>query len=322
MRGTAVRHRPVEGAPRRTRAQVLMMIERRLVVAWGGRWLGGPFDRLRSVASAGPSWLRVGIEADASGPVPWGFRDLGLVVLQTVSIATATILGMILVRLVVSTLFLIGEMAWLVPDGAYDRLTASIGPYSNVLTDLVVGAGLYVGLVYAVYRQTVAKYGVSLAALGFRRVSRRTIGRVATVFVPVTIAGIAINLSSQAVVGTGTHPSQVSVLTHGMPASAGSFVILFVLLVIMAPVAEEVFFRGFLFKLIRGRCSGLASVGSTAVAFAALHGSPTVLPWLLFMGVVFGALVEQTGSLYSSIMLHAMVNGLTVLGMIIALSTS
>ena len=298
------------------------MIERRIAVPWNGRLLGGSLDRLRAAASTQHSWLEKDPAAELAISAPWGFLDLGIVLLWTVTIATATILAMILLRLLVSTAFLIGEMIWLLPDGAYDRFTASVGAYGNVLIDLVVGAGLYGGLIYAVYRQTVCKYGVPLSALGFTPVSRRTMGRVALVFVPVTLAGIAINLSSQALLGTGTHSSQVSVLTQDVTPSAGTFLILFVLLVVLAPIAEEMFFRGFLFRLIRCRCSGLATVGSTAFAFAVLHGSPAVLPWLVFMGVVFGVVVEQTGSLYSSIMLHAMVNGLTVLGVIIALSAS
>ncbi len=298
------------------------MLERRTLGPYAGRWLGGPLDRVRLVTSFRPTWKHGGARAEAVEPAPWGFNDLGFVLLWTVAIATSTILAMILIRLVVSTVYLVGEMTWLLPDGAYDRLTAAIGPYSGVLTDLVVGAGLYGGLVYAVYRQSVVKYGVSLAALGLRPVSRRTVGRVAMMFVPVTVAGVAINLSSQTLLGTAPRASQVSVLTQDMSASAGSFLMLFVLLVVLAPVAEEVFFRGFLFRLIRGRCSGLATVVSTAIAFAALHGSPTVLPWLVFMGIVFGTLVERTKSLYSSIMLHAMVNGLTVLGVIVALAAS
>ena len=283
--------------------------------------MGERLDLIRTALPARAEWLRRSKSADAGERAPWSVRDLGLVVLWTTSIATATILGMIVLRLLVSLLFLVGDMVWLVPEGAYDRLSASVTPYGNVLTDLVVGAGLYGGLVYAVYRQSVAKYGVSLSALGFRPLSGRTVGQIAIAFVPVTIAGIAINLASQSVLGTGQRGSQVSDLTQNMPASSGNYLILALLLVVLAPVAEEVFFRGFLFRLLRARFSSRATICMTAVAFAALHGSVVVLPWLLFMGIVFGALVEITGSLYSSIMLHAMINGLTVLGVIIAMST-
>ncbi len=298
------------------------MIERRIVIPWSGRSLGEHLDLARTSLPVRQSLLCDASEADSAEPAPWGYRDLGMVALWTASIATATILGMIVVRLLVSLVFLVGEMVWLVPDGAYNQLTAAAGPYSNVLTDLIVGAGLYGGLVFGVYRQTVVKYGLSLRALGFERVSRRTIGRVAVVFVPVTLAGVAINLASQRVLGSDTHVSQISVLTRDMSASAGNFAILSLLLVVLAPVAEEVFFRGFLFRMLRSRYSSWVTIGATSVAFAALHGSPTVLPWLVFMGAVFGTLVEKTHSLYSSIILHAMVNGLTLLGVVLAMSWS
>jgi membrane protease YdiL (CAAX protease family) len=105
-----------------------------------------------------------------------------------------------------------------------------------------------------------------------------------------------------------------------MSASATNFAILALLLVVIAPIAEEIFFRGFLYRLLRQYLPAWATIAVSACAFAALHGAPSLFPWLFFMGLVFGYVVEKTGSLYSSIVIHAMVNGLAMVGIVVALS--
>jgi hypothetical protein len=82
------------------------------------------------------------------------------------------------------------------------------------------------------------------------------------------------------------------------------------LVCVMAPLAEEVFFRGFLFgalrkrgvplaALVSGLCFGLAHVASSPIGF--------LVP-LALLGVILALLYERTGSLYPSIALHCLNN--------------
>lgn len=79
---------------------------------------------------------------------------------------------------------------------------------------------------------------------------------------------------------------------------------------VVAPVCEELFFRGilqsFLFRELRRR--GLAIV-MTAGAFALVHMSVAqTLPALFLMGVLLGVLYERTGSVVSVMAVHALFN--------------
>jgi len=81
----------------------------------------------------------------------------------------------------------------------------------------------------------------------------------------------------------------------------------------VAPLAEEVFFRGFVFPPLRRRLGLVAGIAVDAALFALLHFTPTVFPPIFALGVFFCLLYEFTGSLWPGMMLHATVNTLAVL---------
>jgi membrane protease YdiL (CAAX protease family) len=83
---------------------------------------------------------------------------------------------------------------------------------------------------------------------------------------------------------------------------------------LVVPFAEEVFFRGFAYRVVRARLGvGLAMVVTTA-GFALVHG---LVPgaWLpvVPIGLVLAFLVERSGSLWPPIVAHATVNALAIL---------
>lgn len=88
------------------------------------------------------------------------------------------------------------------------------------------------------------------------------------------------------------------------------FTLAFLSLVIVAPVAEEVIFRGFLLgKLLKYIPSWIA-VGITALLFAVAHGQFNVALDTFALGVVLAVLRVKTNSLWPSIVLHMLKNGI------------
>ena len=86
------------------------------------------------------------------------------------------------------------------------------------------------------------------------------------------------------------------------------------LIVLAAPIAEEVFFRGFLFGGLR---RGLPFVGAALISAAIFGGfhytgphSLTVLPQLGALGLVQAWLYERSGSIYPTMALHIANNAL------------
>lgn len=91
---------------------------------------------------------------------------------------------------------------------------------------------------------------------------------------------------------------------------------------VLAPVAEELFFRGILQtagrRLCRPRHGSLrhrwAGIAFAAVAFGLMHsGTPQFIPALLGFGVILGYLYERTGSLTVAIVVHVLFNAKSLL---------
>ena len=82
-----------------------------------------------------------------------------------------------------------------------------------------------------------------------------------------------------------------------------------VLLVVGAPIVEELAFRGLLFNSLRKKGLGIAwTLVISSVAFALIHFEPTRLLVLVALGLVLGIVRWRTGSLLASTITHAMIN--------------
>jgi membrane protease YdiL (CAAX protease family) len=98
-----------------------------------------------------------------------------------------------------------------------------------------------------------------------------------------------------------------------MDALAGPWPLLVFAALIVAPLGEEVFFRGFVFAGLRGRLGFAVASGLSAVAFAALH-------WMLWSTIAFFVIglacalaYERHKTLYAALSVHVCFNGLSLL---------
>ncbi len=100
---------------------------------------------------------------------------------------------------------------------------------------------------------------------------------------------------------------------------AGAFAAFFVAVAFVAPVVEELTYRGLGFTLLAPSGTWVAIV-TTGVLFGVAHGLLVALPILTVFGLVVGWLRARTDSVYPSMLLHATFNGtalvvsVTVLG--------
>jgi membrane protease YdiL (CAAX protease family) len=90
---------------------------------------------------------------------------------------------------------------------------------------------------------------------------------------------------------------------------------------LVAPVCEELLFRGILLRALRRRFSTVVAVAVSALVFAAAHpaldpswGTFAAVPALYGLGAVSGAVAVRRGDLSASIMLHIGFNLLATLG--------
>jgi membrane protease YdiL (CAAX protease family) len=84
-----------------------------------------------------------------------------------------------------------------------------------------------------------------------------------------------------------------------------------VLVIVIAPLAEELFFRGFFYRALRTRMAVPLAAVIDGLVFGAIHagGSPiAVLPVLAMLGFIFCLVYERTGTLFATIAMHAVNN--------------
>lgn len=147
----------------------------------------------------------------------------------------------------------------------------------------------------------------ALRQLGFNGLSGRDVGW--TILAFVVYFAIAIGLSFI------LSPDQEDIVNE-LGAGGDSLLVTIVvglLIVVGAPVSEEIFFRGFAFAgLSRAMPIALAAVISTAV-WASLHlggGDVAVVIQLAIFGLVLSALYARTGTLWAPILAHAINNSI------------
>jgi membrane protease YdiL (CAAX protease family) len=83
-----------------------------------------------------------------------------------------------------------------------------------------------------------------------------------------------------------------------------------VLLIVIAPFAEELFFRGFLYQAFRNSFGVLPGAILSGLVFGGIHFELFKLVQLAILGVILALLFERTQSLWPPIMLHAVNNTL------------
>jgi membrane protease YdiL (CAAX protease family) len=199
--------------------------------------------------------------------------------------------------LLLTTLFEVGIVSAFDPD--LDSLAAR----------LVTQAMLAVTLVGIAFVVAAGRGGgvASPVSLGLTRPLRSPIGLAAAAYLGYIVFAL--------VYSSIVHPQQDDVTRDlGFGDSAFGTLAAGVLIVIAAPIAEEIFFRGFIFGGLRRRLTFPAAAVLSALIFGLFHytgpGSIGVVPQLALLGFALAWLYEETGSIYPTIAVHAVNNAL------------
>ncbi len=87
------------------------------------------------------------------------------------------------------------------------------------------------------------------------------------------------------------------------------YVLAFVTLVVIGPLAEETLFRGYLYGKLRHSVPVWAAVLATSLLFAAVHSQWNVALDVFVLSLVLCGLREVTGSIWAGVLLHMAKNG-------------
>jgi membrane protease YdiL (CAAX protease family) len=115
---------------------------------------------------------------------------------------------------------------------------------------------------------------------------------------------------------TGTDSDDLGQLARDLGEKADStvgIVLLFVVVAIGAPIAEELFFRGLVLGSLQKRFGAVWAVIGSSVFFGATHFQALQFAALTAAGAVFALLVVRTGRLGPAIIAHMAFNAVTVI---------
>lgn len=93
----------------------------------------------------------------------------------------------------------------------------------------------------------------------------------------------------------------------------------FIVSVILAPVIEELFFRGFLFQGFRQRYGWIPSLLLSSGIFAAAHLDPFSFIPTFLLGVVMAYVYHRSNSVWPGIILHFLNNGFAMCALLAAI---
>ncbi len=136
---------------------------------------------------------------------------------------------------------------------------------------------------------------------------------------PVDVAALAVGALTQVLVGWAYAPfvsgrrveEPARALARAAHGTSGTTILVAMTLVV-APVIEELFYRGLIMRaLMRGVPTWMA-VGIAALIFGILHFEPLQLPGLVCFGCVAGALAVRTGRLGTAMLAHLGFNAVAI----------
>jgi membrane protease YdiL (CAAX protease family) len=157
-----------------------------------------------------------------------------------------------------------------------------------------------------------ARRGISLRALGLRMPQRWGLWPAAVVGAYAAL--IAYQLALLLIARFGVDTSDLmegNTLPVSGEVSMVTWIVLGIAVVIVAPVAEELFFRGLIFRALGGLLPMPIAYMISGAVFALFHLNLSVIVPFALIGVIFAWAFWNSGSLWTTIGAHATVNGLS-----------
>ncbi len=179
------------------------------------------------------------------------------------------------------------------------------------LTDVAVNLGVFIGLaelllLAPVWWLAVRKYRVGWETLGLRGFRGQMIG--------LGCGLMLLSFMANFVYGTILTYFDLRTQVDLTPVFAELSSPWWLLLAgtIVAPVVEEIYFRGFVFAGLRKRYDWPTAALISAALFSLVHLQPTALIPIFFLGYIFAYLYHRSNSIWPAILMHVITNGMAL----------
>lgn len=223
------------------------------------------------------------LEQDTPAPVAWGLLD--------VAQGVAAVVGISLLAFIIAAIVLMGD-----EDKASDAIFL-----------LGLTALLQVAFVGVVWRFSIVRHAAEWSSLGLRFRWKPS----SFLIVPTAVIGMLIVLAiyALAVDAIGWHKDSDPLFDD---ERTGIVVVASFLAIAVAPVFEEIFFRGFMLQGIMRHVSPLKAAAVTSILFALAHIDPFTYIPIFCIGMILGLVFLKTRSLPIAIASHGLYNSVVV----------
>jgi membrane protease YdiL (CAAX protease family) len=176
-----------------------------------------------------------------------------------------------------------------------------------------VGLGTFLGILVPVFLLS-RQPGMSLSRdFGLVPISLKTVvlsGAMAGAsLLPMSVLGaLSVRLSTP-------DPQWIQAMTENLPRNRVELLLALVTVSIMAPLAEEIIFRGLLFRLVRRTWGIPHAFAISSLVFAIVHFQPWFLLGLVGVGLLLAYVYQATGSALAAAVSHMVYNAISLIQM-------
>ncbi|MFS0644385.1 CPBP family intramembrane glutamic endopeptidase [Siminovitchia sp. 179-K 8D1 HS] len=178
-------------------------------------------------------------------------------------------------------------------------------------------AGTLMGLTIAI----ILISGVYLIALRPKKLSWSEVGikkftvkdwKIIVIFSIILMVGAVIIMLLTIFIGNSWENSKTEAIQQNVTFL--TVLIAFISAAIISPIYEEIFYRGFIYRWLRTRIGFIGAILLSAIIFTIIH-IPTynAMPVNFFSGIILALAYERTNSIWPSVMIHGLTNGIMVL---------
>ncbi|MGH6953236.1 MAG: lysostaphin resistance A-like protein [Alphaproteobacteria bacterium] len=227
---------------------------------------------------------------------PLGWRDLALIVILFLVLMAA---GIVAVQF---------------------ALLALPAPVPEFMVTMALIAIMPAALGASVYLIAVRRRGLGWAGIGFRPTTPRHMARALGLWLLCLPMVALANYVTYRLTDSLLLAKQMDWLPRdelGWPRAA----LLFALIALIVPVAEEAFFRGVLYGWLRRHWRALPSALVSAALFSLAHLMVEAMLPMLVLGLALAWIYERSGSLWPAVAAHMAQNGATLVVVFAALSS-
>jgi membrane protease YdiL (CAAX protease family) len=179
-------------------------------------------------------------------------------------------------------------------------------------TAFVTGALVEVAIAFVALRLTFMRYGGGLERLGLKPPGWETLGWAAaafvTAFIVSVIYGIIIDLFNLDFLKTKCAEQ----IPSGVRDERALLAMASVVVIVFAPICEELFFRGFMFPGIARKWGVPAGIVLSGVLFGGAHLIPKSFIPIAGAGMVFAFAYWRSGNIFSNMLAHLAFNSVSI----------